>query len=162
MNPPVQDLPPDPAQRVADTVEFLARIAGAALIVWGFIAKAGKPYFQWRQKQFSATIRAVLKEELACLAQLTAREEEINAKLDLALERQERVFDELDLFVAVLADSRDRLDEVKDLLNEAGYASRDRRIHSDRRVAADEAMAELQGRLRGRRRQEDHLEERSL
>lgn len=139
--------------RAADTLEFLARIAGAGLIVWGFVAKVGKPYFEWRQRKLNEAITAVLKLSLAGYTK------EITDKIDIALERQTRVFEEVDLLVVVLADNRDRMDEMKEMLDGAGFSSRNRRVHADRRIAADEAMAELQGRIRGRRRHTDDLEE---
>lgn len=158
MNPPPPDVSPEAAQRVANALEWLAKFAGSLLALWLFIARVGKPYFEWRDRQRATTIRAVLREELACLATISEREEANGKKLDLALARQDQVFGEIDLFVTVMADNRDRIDELNELLNEAGYASRDRRIAADRRRAADEAMAELQGRLRGRRRHDDQLQ----
>lgn len=153
MNGAAPDLPPDPAQSALNVLEFLAKAAGAAVIVWGFIKTVGKPYFEWRQRRLNEAITIVLKKELH------EHTMEMADRIDLALARQDRVFEEIDLLVVVMADDRDRHDEMTELLNTQGMASKNRRVHADRRQAADEAMAELQGRLRSRRRKTDEIDE---
>lgn len=154
---PQLDLPPDTQQRVADTVELFVKLAGALGIVWAFLVKVAKPYREWRHRQLTAAIRTALQPELKVVSELAAANNSVSAKLMLALERQSEIFDEFDLFVVVVADNRDRMEEMKELLDEAGFASRDRRQHADRRRRADEAMEQLQGRLIARRRKEDEL-----
>ena len=150
MNPPPPDLPPDATQRAADVVEFLATVAGSLLIVWGFIARIAKPFVDWRRDRLRDAIRDALKADLDPLRALPSQ-------VKRALDRQDQVFDEIDLFVAVIADNRERLDDISSLLDEVGYASRDRRTSTERRQLADDAFAELQGRLRSRRRKEDEF-----
>jgi hypothetical protein len=157
LNAPGPDLPPDAAQRAADTIEFIAKLAGSLAVVWAFIAKVGKPFTEWRRKQLTAAIREALATELAAIAKIPERDEEVNAKLMLALERQGQIFDELDLFVMVVAEGRERMDDLSELLDETGFASRERRRNPDRRHAADQALTELQGRLVSRRRREEEL-----
>lgn len=153
MAPSPQDLPPDSAERIGDVLEFGAKAALSVGAIWALIARVFKPLAEWTRKRRALAIRAALAPELAVIAALPEREE----KLDLALERQDRVFDEIDLFVTVMADNRERLDEMNDLLNAHGFASRDRRSASERRQFADEAMAELQGRMVARRRKDDQV-----
>lgn len=150
MNPPSPQLDPDAAQRALDVVEFLAKLGGGLLIVWGFIARVAKPFVDWRRKRLQDAIRDALKADLDPLRELPDR-------VRLALERQDQVFDEIDLFVAVMSDHRERLEEFSGLLDEVGLASRDRRVNAERQRLADDAFAELQGRLRSRRRQDDQL-----
>lgn len=147
----------DGAELVGAVVEFLAKVAGSLLIVWGFIVRVWKPFVEWRRRRLTDAIRLALKAELEAMAGLPERDQALLDKVNLALDRQEQVFSEIDLFVIVMADSRDRMDEVTDLLNVSGFASRDRRPveRTDRRRHADEAMAELQGQLRARRRRTD-------
>jgi hypothetical protein len=157
VNPPPPELPPDAAQRAADTVEYLAKFAGSLGALWLFVAKVAKPFTEWRRKQLTAAIREAMAPELAAIAEIPDRDREVNAKLMLSLERQGQVFDELDLFVLVVADLKDRHDETNELLDAAGFGSRERRRGHERRQAADDALAELQGRLVSRRRREEEL-----
>lgn len=158
MSPSPQELPPDAAQRAADVFEFLAKLAGSAAIVWGFIAKVLKPYNDWRRRRLVEAIRSALKEELEVISRLEARDE----KLDLVLERQSQIFEEMDLFMLVTGDAAERLDELQGLLDEVGFASPDRRIEVgdrraaeyDRRRAASLALEQLSQRLTARRRGE--------
>lgn len=143
------DVPPDAPQRAAEVLEFLAKLAGALAIVWGFIAKVAKPFVDWRRRRLQEAIRDALRADLDPLRELPSR-------VELALERQDQVFDEIDLFLEVIADNRDRINEINGFLDEVGFASRDRR-HAERRRTADEAFDELQGRLRSRRRRDDDI-----
>lgn len=156
MNPPAPDLPPDSAQRVLDIAEFLAKFVGSLAAVWIFLRRGGKPAIEWYRKRRIEVIREALKPELDCIAGLPARDERTDAKLDLSLERQSRIFDELDLLLVVVADGRERQDETNDLLDEV-FATADRRQSTTRRQAAEAALAELQGRVISRRRREEEL-----
>lgn len=156
MTPNAPQIPPDAAKHVGDVLEFGGKAAVALGAMWAFVIGVVKPYSAWRSKRRADEIRAALKPELDAIARLIAREEETDKKLDLVIDRQTQVFDEIDLFMVVVADNRERLDETNGLLDEV-FSSRDRRVHSARRQAADVALAELQGRVRMRRRRTDDL-----
>lgn len=165
MNAPAPDLPPDTAERVADIMEYTAKTAVSLSAVWAFIALIARPFTEWRRKRLREAIREALKPELAAIADMPARETETNRKLDIALRRQDQVFDEIDLFVLVVADNRERLAEMQDLLDStAGLTAGDRRRNAPgaRRRLADEALQELQGKLRARRRARTELAEHEL
>jgi hypothetical protein len=148
------------ASRAGDILEFWAKAAGVALAIWQLVERVGKPYFAWRQKRFEASIRAVLKTELECIDRVTEHEEEIKALLLRVLERQDEIFADLDLFIEVAQDNRERHDETADLLNALGYSSKDRRTterRSARTPRVDDLMVELRLRSTERRRRVDAL-----
>lgn len=158
MNSPVPQLTPDDADRIADVIEFLAKLAGGLAIVWGFIAKVLKPYVDWRRRRLVEAIRSALKAELEVISRLEERDE----KIDIVLDRQSQIFEEMDLFMLVAGDAAERLDEVQGLLDEVGFASPERRTEVgdrraaavDRRRAAGLALEQLSHRLTARRRGE--------
>lgn len=149
------------AQRAGDILEFWAKAAGVALAIWQLVERVGKPYFSWRQKRFEASIRAVLKKELECIDGVKEREEEIKSLLERVIERQDEIFADLDLFIEVAQDNRDRHDETTELMNALGFASRDRRAGGERRedrtAHIDTLMGELRGRAVERRRRVDDV-----
>lgn len=156
MNAPGPQIPPEAAKHVGDVLEFGGKAAVALGAIWAFVIGVVKPYSAWRSKRRAAEIRAALEPELKIIAALRDREEEVDRKLQLTLDRQSQVFDELELFLVVVGDNRDRQNETNALLDEV-FASPDRRVNGVRRQAADEALEQLQGRVRMRRRRADDL-----
>lgn len=148
------------ASRAGDILEFWAKAAGVALAIWQLVERVGKPYFAWRQKRFEASIRAVLKTELECIDRVVEREDDIKALLLRVIERQDEIFADLDLFIEIAQDNRDRHDETAALLNAIGYASKDRRVTERRDVKTpriDALMNELNARSVERRRRVDDV-----
>lgn len=164
MNPPVQDLPPDTAERVGDVLEWGGKLAVSLAAIWAFIAKIGKPYFAWRQRMRQQMIRSALTEELDCIKRMTTKQEETDHKIDLVLERQTVTFEDMELFLDIAHGIKERQDEVSDLLDEVGLASRDRREgregrDEDRRSRVSTALDALQDRRKARRRRDDEVRE---
>lgn len=155
MNAPGSEIPQDAAQRAADVLEFLGKAAGSLALLWAFIAKVGKPYIEWRGKRRALEIRSALKTELDCIGKMP----EIERDLQLILERQNRVFDELDLIGGIATENHERLDEFRELMDAVGFASRDRRDAEDRRQHVTDALRELNDRRNARRRRTDLIEE---
>lgn len=155
-------LTPEMQGRIADVAEWLVKVGGSLALMWGFLARVAKPYVEWRKRKLVESIREAVQPELTVMTSLKADHQAIVKKLDVSLARQSELFDEIELFITVIADHHDRLEEVRELLDEAGFASRDRRDppdrERDRRRAADLALEELQGRLRRRRRQDHEVE----
>ncbi len=151
MNPPAPQLPPDGADRLADILELLTKAAGLFALAGAFIQWAIKPYIKWRRARLTEAITAALEP-----AMQTALEP-LKGPVMLSLERQNLIFDELDLFITIVAEHQDRQDETNTLLDEVGLASHDRRVSETRRRRAVEALEELQGRARMRRRRGDDL-----
>lgn len=120
---------PDPtiSKRVLDVIQWLATVAGSLAIVWAFLEKVGKPYFEWRRRRMAELIREVLQAELTRLDGIADREEEILDEYQKVLARQEQIFYDLDALLDIAGDNRDRLDEMNCLMDELGLASRDRR-----------------------------------
>lgn len=156
MQQPEQEI----AARAGDVLEFWAKAAGVALALWQLVERVGKPYFAWRQKRFDASIRAVLKAELECINSVVEREEEIKGLLERIIERQDEIFADIDLFIEVAQDNRDRHDETAELLNALGYSSKDRRTterRDTRTPRIDSLMNELNLRAVERRRRIDDV-----
>jgi hypothetical protein len=159
VNPPAPQLPPDVGQHLGDVLEYAAKAAVSVGALWAFIAKIAKPFVEWRRHRLTVAIRAALGPELKMVAEIKASEEERGELVKLALERQSQLFSEMELFLVVVAEARDRLDDFSALLDEVGFSSRNRRAETtgDRRRMSDEAMAQLQGIVRMRRRRADDL-----
>lgn len=144
---------PDTSKRVLDTLEFWAKAAGALGAIGVFVAKILKPYLDWRRKSLAKTLREVLAEELAKIDGLSAREPQLNEKLDRVLTRQDELFHDVDLFLTVAQDNQDRLDAFDEWLTAAGVNS-DRRSEEDRR-SINAVFDQLQERRKHRRRRDD-------
>lgn len=131
---------PDPAQsdRIAATLEWLAKVAGSALILWGFVEKVAKPFSEWRRRQ-----REVEREKLAELIRKVIHDELTSIK----------IFDDLDALLVIAHDNRERLDEMNDLMNAFGLES-DRR-GAERTAKATELFDRLTERQKQRRRRAD-------
>lgn len=155
MNPPP---PVDPtlSQHAASTIEVWAKVAGSLGIVWAFLEKVGKPYYAWRKQRYAAIVRDVLRDELDRLDDICEREEAIQAEQQRILERQSAIFSDLDTLIDIATDNRDRLDEMNELLDFLGLASRDRRQDDDdRRQRLDGLLDVVTERRKQRRRHDD-------
>lgn len=144
---------PDPAlsKRALDVIQWLAAVAGSLTIVWGFLKLVGKPLFEWRKKRQTEIVREVLKEQLDRLDLVCDREEEILREYTRIVQRQEAIFRDLDALLTIAEDNRDRLNEINDLLDTLGFASRDRRKTPDE-------VAEMMDGLMERRRKRNRGE----
>ena len=127
-------MPPTNGQRAAATVQLLASVAGSLLIVWGFLAKVGKPFIEWRRRKLVEIMRDVLRDELG----------------------KAQLFADLDSLIKLASDNHERLDEINDLLTAMGVGN-DRR-GPDRAKDAREILERLSER-QARRRRGDLLRE---
>lgn len=144
MTPPTD---PTLSKRALDTIQVLASVAGSLGIVWAFIVKAGKPWWEWRKKRQGEIIREVLKPQLEALDRICGREEAAATQI-------REVFRDFDRILEVALDNRERLDEMNLLMDALGFASRDRRAGTDEERAKMEGIVEsLVERRRARRRQ---------
>lgn len=146
--PPPGD--PEITARVADVVEVLAKVAGALLIVWGFLARVAKPWIEWRRatkararKELEAQMREWFSEELRSFELLAA----LVPRIDV-------LFQDHDLLLDIAFDNRERHDEMTDLLDTLGFTS-DRRTTDERRDKVTEMVNTLAERRRDRRRKGD-------
>jgi flagellar biosynthesis/type III secretory pathway M-ring protein FliF/YscJ len=146
--PPPSD--PEITARVADVLELLAKVAGAAAIVWGFLAKVAKPWIEWRRatkakarKELEAQMREWFKEELTQFGLISA----VVPRIDV-------LFEDHDLLLELALDNRERHDETNELLDFLGFTS-DRRTSDDRREKVSQMVHTLAERRRDRRRQGD-------
>lgn len=143
----------DLSSRALGVVEFWAKFAGGAAIVWGFVVKIVKPLMDWRRKRMSDMIRAALKPELDLLQGNSTQMQEIAEDVSRMAQRQEEVYMEIDSLLEIAQDNRDRHDETADLLNAMGLSS-DRRL-ADRRQRVEELFEGLNDRRKERRRRDD-------
>jgi hypothetical protein len=150
MNAPA---PTDPqiAEKVASVVELYAKIAGALGAVWLGLAKVAKPYQEWKREHLATTMRDIFAAELTQLAEAVEAETSCAERMAKVLQRQEDLFDEFDLVIAVVHDTRDRQDETNQLLDALAFTS-DRRSNGDRRAQVDEMIASLHESRNARRR----------
>jgi hypothetical protein len=150
----MQDLPPDMSQTTLDVIELWGKLVGVLVATAGFFRLIWKPYTDWKRKQLAEMIRAVLKEELTDVGQLKTGQEEIMTHIR-KLERQvETLFNDVDSFIEIATDNRERHDETADLLNAMGLSS-DRRVDPDRREHIDGLMSGILDRRKSRRRRDD-------
>lgn len=155
MNAPGPELSPEQVQRVGSVLEYSAKAAVSAGVLWAFFAKIAKPFVKWWSARRAVEIRLALKSELDCMNRMPDLEEAIKA----VLERQTAMFEEMDLFMVVANENHERLDEFRDLMDEVGLASRDRREVADRRQQVTGALKELYERRQGRRRRDSAAED---
>ena len=149
---PVPD--PELSKRALDTLELWAKVAGSLTALALFVHKILKPYQDWRRKSLADLIREVLKEELEKLDAVVDREEEVFVQLGRVLARQDALFADIDAFLEIGSDNRERLDEVNGLLDKIGLTS-DRRAGDRGRF--DELMEQLHDRRNQRRRLQDQI-----
>lgn len=149
MSPTVPTPDPTISKRALDVIQWLATVAGSLAILWGFMAKVGKPFVEWRRRRMAEVIREVLTAELSRLDGICDREEQILDGYQKVLARQEAIFRDLDMLIEIALDNRDRLDEMNALMDELGLSSRDRR---ERAIDVDNMIDTLNERRKARRR----------
>jgi hypothetical protein len=125
VNPPAADV--HNAERVADTLELLAKGGGLLAMLWAFIARVLKPYHDHRREALARTIREVMMPVLA------------------------PILEDHDLLLEIALDNRDRHDEVNELLDALGFTT-DRRTSEERREEVAQMIHLLSDRRRARRR----------
>lgn len=142
---------PELPERIASTLEWLAKVAGSLVLLWGFVAKIWMPLTKWRDKHLAATIRDCLAPELKHVSELTdiesgwvARSVRFEKKFDDLYEMQNALLD-------LAIDNQERHNETNDLLDALGFTT-DRRSNEDRRQEARALIDELERRRRDRRK----------
>lgn len=150
MNAPA---PTDPhiSERVASTLELLAKVAGSLTAVWLFLARVVKPYLDWRRASIGRTIREALKPELEQLSAIMEQEGDCATRMEQILKEQQLLFGDLDMLLDVVLDNSDRIDETNALLDAVGFAA-ERRTSADRTDDMIENLKRLSERRRARRR----------
>lgn len=146
------------ASHLMNVMEWAAKAAVAlASIKLGFVALY-KPIAEWRleyvkrrKEAQAATIREVLAPELTQLRSIIDDETGCAGSMKDVLAQMRAIFGDLDMFLDVAMDNRERLDETNDLLDAVGFNA-DRRIDSSQRDKIAATMAELTERRRRRRR----------
>lgn len=145
-----QEIDPHIAERLASVFEFLTKLGGVVGALWVAIAKVAKPYQEWRRQHLAATMREVFAPELKVLADAVASEHSCADRMDRVLARQEALFDDFDLQLVIVADTRERQDETNALLDEV--LSLERRIDDERRQEVKKMIDTLHDRRAARRR----------
>lgn len=138
-------------QRLLNIAELSAKLAAVGIALWGFMMKVVMPYREWRQKSFAKHIRAALP-ELAHITRILEADETCAEGLQKVLAEQAAIREELDLFLELVQDNRDRHNETAALLDSLGLSA-DRRFIDDRRShRSGTILDELIERRRDRRR----------
>lgn len=132
-------------KRVADVLDYGARLTVSLVAIWAFVEKIGKPYSTWRRRRLAEELREILKPELENLAAM----KKCTDHIDLVLTRQDALFRDIDDFLVIARTNTERIDETNDLLDEIFHL--DRRVNTERRVKIDELLNTL-----ARRQQERH------
>jgi hypothetical protein len=145
---------PDFQKRAIDFADYAARLAAAAIAVWGLSEKVVKPFTEWRRRMteerkraLAIEMREILKPELDRLATLG----QCADRIELVLKRQGVLFEDIDDFLEIATNSRDRLDETNELLDEVFHL--ERRVNSERRAHIDMLLVSLARRQSDRRRE---------
>lgn len=141
------------SERIASTLELLAKAGGILGMLWAFLAKVAKPLIAWWRESQAKTIRTVLAPQLEKLDRLIEQEDGCTQRMERVLERVGEVFEEFDLVMAVTTYTQERQDETNDLLDEV--FALDRRIDPVRRKRVEEMIQALHERRLGRRREVD-------
>jgi hypothetical protein len=148
------------SERIASTLELLAKGGGLLGMLWAFLAKVLKPWIEARRKARVTEIRDAIAPEVDKLNDLIEREEqcaerneELHDRQQIFHERQQRIFGEFDQMLKILVDNRERINEQNDLLDQV--FALDRRVDPDRRREIDVMLAELHQRRKDARRTED-------
>jgi hypothetical protein len=154
---PITPTPPDfdVAGRAASTLELWAKMAGAGLIVWGFLERVAKPYFTWRREAQGRMIREILKPELDQLRNMREEEDGCARRMEHVLRQLKELFGDHDGLYLVALDNRERLDETNGLLDSMGFSSAAR--HPDRSAYIKEIVERLGERRKARRRNTDPI-----
>jgi hypothetical protein len=151
---PTPELDPIAAQKALSIIEFGAKFAIALGAVYAFIEKLAKPYAEHRRIRLATVIREVLKEEIDSLHDIRDERDDLRRLVEAVLDRQTALFDDIDLFIDIARDNRERHDETADLLNAIGLST-DRRADPDRRKEVDTMLILLDDRRKERRRTND-------
>jgi hypothetical protein len=138
-----------PAHAV-ETIDFLVKLGGALGAAWVATTKIWKPYVEWRREHIAKVTREVLKPELDQLRALITSESGCAEHMEAAVRGLTQVFGEMDSWMALAIDNRDRLDETNDLLDE--MFSLERRVDYERRAEIDALLAVLKERAKARKR----------
>lgn len=140
--------------RLAAVVQLLVSASGLLGIVWVGLNKVSKPYLIWRRSHLGSIVSEILAPTLERMEAAVEREEGYQQEQQRIIERQTAIFEDLDLFLKVALDNRDRMDETNDLLDQ--MFSLERRVDLAQRKEIDQIIAVLRKRaLLRRRRQED-------
>lgn len=152
MRPPVIEAATDPqfTQRLADVLDYGARVAISLGAIKLFFAGIYKPLVTWRREHTAKTIREVLKPELDQLKSMIEDESGCAGQMKDVLTQMRTIFNDLDLFLEIAHDNRERLDETGDLLDEV--FGLERRVDLKRRAEFDEMLRVLGERRKARRR----------
>lgn len=148
--PPEVLADPHVQARIIDLLEWAGRAAIALATMKGFLAGIYKPFATWRKEHNAKTIREVLKPELDQLANIIHDESGCAENMKSMLDHMRVVFDDLDKFLVIATDNRDRLDETNALLDEVFHL--ERRVDLERRAAIDEMLLNLRDRATFRKR----------
>jgi hypothetical protein len=129
--------------------------AGKAMVVLAaiktFLVAVYQPWKKWRREHDAKTIREVLAPELAQLRTIIDDESGCAGRMTDVLTQMRAIFGDLDMFLEVAADNRERLDETNELLDAVGFNA-DRRVDEVQRDRIAKTMADLTERRRKRRR----------
>lgn len=155
--PPPTD--PQITERIASTLELWAKIGGGVAALWVLLSKVWKPYQEFRREQLATQMRAIFAPELAQLAAVFEKEdgcadrlEAVVAEMQELYARQAATFEDLDMFIDIANDNRERHDEHDALMDALGFTSADRRTDEERRAKVDAMMDLLKDRRKERRR----------
>jgi len=146
--------PSELSKHALDLADYFARLVGGLAALWVAVSKIAKPYTAWRRRHFAEIIKDVLSTELEQLGRVVNRDGELREWLEKIYHRQERIFEEMDLFLAVSQENHDRVDELNGLLDAMGLTS-ERRMDATRRERVDQLLAGLNARQVARARGAD-------
>lgn len=147
----MSELPtPDINARAFDIIEWGAKAAIGLGSIKVFLASIYKPFVEWRKEHNAKTIREVLAPELAQLQQMIHDESGCADNMQTAVRAFAEVFHDLDRFLSITIDNRDRIDETNDLLNEIFHL--EPRIDRQRAAEIEGLLNELSERQKIRRR----------
>jgi hypothetical protein len=141
----------DVTKRVLDVVEFGSKSALGIGSVWALLEKVIKPFYEWRKKHMANVIREILKDELATINHVAQDRKDFVEVVTRVFDRQGILFDDIDQFIEVSNDNRERVDEVNELLDAIGLSA-ERRMDPDRRKRVDTLLANLEERRVARAR----------
>jgi hypothetical protein len=146
----------DLGTRAGDLLELAGRAIIMLTAFWGFMQGIAKPYMAWKQRKRSeqnaniiALVNGVLEPRLSQFDALLKREENCAESSERILKRQSTIFDDMNLFLEISADNRERHDETAELLDQV--FGLDRRVDTDRRRKIDQMLLELRTRTQARR-----------
>lgn len=141
---------PDLGQRIADVLDYGARVAISLGAVKLFLSGIYKPLVTWRREHTAKTIREVLAPELSQLQAIIEDESGCAGQMKDVLAQMRHIFVDLDLFLDVAHDNRDRQDETNELLDEVFGI--ERLVDPKRRKEVEEMLQVLADRRKARRR----------